>query len=112
MRERMEQHRANPVCASCHTRMDPLGFALENFDAIGKWRTTEAGTPIDASGTLPDGASFDGPAELRAMLAGRDSEFVTTVTSKLLTYALGRGVEYYDMPAESSPFLVGTLRGS
>ena len=99
MRERMEQHRANPVCASCHTRMDPLGFALENFDAIGKWRTTEAGTPIDASGTLPDGASFDGPAELRSMLAGRESEFVTTVTNKLLTYALGRGVEYYDMPA-------------
>ena len=99
MRERMEQHRANPVCASCHTRMDPLGFALENFDAIGKWRTAEAGAPIDASGTLPDGASFDGPAELRATLAGREAEFVTTVLSKLLTYGLGRGVEYYDMPA-------------
>ena len=99
MRERMEQHRANPVCASCHTRMDPLGFALENFDAIGKWRTAEAGTPIDASGRLPDGASFDGPAELRVMLAGREAEFVTTVLSKLLTYGLGRGVEHYDMPA-------------
>ncbi len=99
MRERMEQHRANPVCASCHARMDPLGFALENFDAIGKWRTAEAGTTIDASGELPDGASFDGPTGLREMLAARDIEFVTTVTSRLLTYALGRGVEYYDMPA-------------
>ena len=99
MRERMEQHRANPVCASCHARMDPLGFALENFDAIGKWRSDEAGSTIDASGELPDGASFDGPTGLREMLAARDTEFVTTVTSRLLTYALGRGVEYYDMPA-------------
>ena len=99
IRARMEQHRANPVCASCHTRMDPLGFALENFDAIGKWRSSYAGTPIDASGRLPDGASFDGPAELRVMLAGREAEFVTTVLSKLLTYGLGRGVEHYDMPA-------------
>ncbi len=99
MRERMEQHRANPACASCHARMDPLGFALENFDAIGKWRSDEGGTVIDASGELPDGASFDGPIGLREMLASRDTEFMTTVTSRLLTYALGRGVEYYDMPA-------------
>ena len=99
MRERMEQHRANPVCASCHTRMDPLGFALENFDAVGKWRETEADTPIDASGTLPDGTAFDGLPELRDVLVARRAEFVTTVTTKLLTYALGRGVEYYDRPA-------------
>jgi hypothetical protein len=100
VRERMEQHRKNPVCASCHARMDPLGFALENFDAIGRWRTqSEAGTPIDSAGVLPDGTTFDGPAELRRVLASRRTEFVTTVTTKLLTYALGRGVEYYDMPA-------------
>ena len=99
MRARMEHHRANPVCASCHARMDPLGFALENFDAVGKWRATEHETPIDASGTLPDGTAFDGPAELRRVLERRGEEFVSTVTSKLLTYALGRGVEHYDMPA-------------
>ena len=87
-----------PVCATCHARMDPLGFALENFDAIGKWRTHEAETPIDASGSLPDGTTFDGPAELRDVLVARHDEFVMTVTEKLLTYALGRGVEYYDRP--------------
>ena len=99
MRERMEQHRANPVCAACHARMDPLGFALENFDAIGKWRTAEGGRPIDASGVLPDGAAFDGPAGLRRMLAERRTEIVEAVTAKLMTYALGRGVETADMPA-------------
>ncbi len=99
MRTRMEAHRANPVCASCHARMDPLGFALENFDAVGKWRETEAGTLIDASGSLPDGTMFDGLPELRDVLYERRDEFVTTVTEKLLTYALGRGVEYYDRPA-------------
>ena len=98
VRARMEQHRENPVCATCHARMDPLGFALENFDAIGKWRTHEADTPIDASGSLPDGTMFDGPAELRDVLVTRHDEFVMTVTEKLLTYALGRGVEYYDRP--------------
>ena len=99
MRERMEQHRANPVCASCHTQMDPLGFALENFDAIGKWRsTTAAQKPIDTTGTLPDGTPFRNAVELRQVLADRGDEFVTTVTTKLLTYALGRGVEYYDQP--------------
>ena len=99
MRERMEQHRANPVCASCHTQMDPLGFALENFDAIGKWRaTTAAQKPIDTTGTLPDGTPFRNAVELRQVLADRGDEFVTTVTSKLLTYALGRGVAYYDKP--------------
>ena len=99
MRARLEAHRANPVCASCHTRMDPLGFALEHFDAVGRWRDTEANTPIDASGTLPDGTSFDGLSELRRVLLDRRDEFVTTVTEKLLTYALGRGVQYYDRPA-------------
>jgi hypothetical protein len=100
MRERMEQHRKNPACATCHVRMDPLGFALENFDAIGRWRnTSEAGTPIDASGSLPDGTRFDGLTGLRTHLAGQREEFVGTVTEKLLTYALGRGVEYYDRPA-------------
>ena len=100
LRGRLEQHRANPVCASCHVRMDPLGFGLENFDGVGRWRETgEAGTAIDASGTLPDGTAFDGPAELRNVLLSRRDEFVRTVAEKLLTYALGRGLEHYDMPA-------------
>jgi len=99
VRERLEVHRANPVCASCHARMDPLGFALENFDAVGKWRTEDAGATIDSSGSLPDGTEFEGPADLRKILLRRPREFVTTVTEKLLTYGLGRGVEYYDQPA-------------
>jgi mono/diheme cytochrome c family protein len=94
MRERMRQHQANPVCASCHSRMDPLGFALEGFDGLGRWR---AG--IDASGTLPDGTTIDGPAGLRRVLLEKKTEFVTTTTERLLTYALGRGVEAHDMPA-------------
>ena len=98
MRQRMEQHSVNPTCASCHKLMDPLGFALENFDAIGQWRTTEAKTPIDASGVLPDGTKFQGPAELREILLSRHEEFVHTLTEKLFTYALGRAVEYYDIP--------------
>jgi mono/diheme cytochrome c family protein len=98
VRERLEAHRNNPICSSCHSRMDPLGFALENFDATGKWRTSEAGTPIDASGTLPDGTRFNGPAEFRAALVARRGEFIGTLTEKLLTYAVGRGLEYYDMP--------------
>lgn len=99
MRERMEHHRRNPVCASCHAVMDPLGFSLENFDAIGKWRSTSDGQPVDVSGSLPDGSTFAGPDGLRRMLEGRREDFVLTVAEKLLTYALGRGVEYYDMPA-------------
>jgi len=99
MRQRMEQHRANPACASCHKQMDPIGFAMENFDAIGKWRTTEAQTPIDVSGALPDGTKFQGATELQKIFLGRPELFVTTVTEKLLTYALGRGVEYHDQPA-------------
>lgn len=98
MRERMEAHRANPVCAGCHARMDSLGFALENFDGIGRWRATEGSSPIDSSGKLPDGTAFNGPAELRKILLSKRDEFVTTVTERLLTYALGRGLEYYDYP--------------
>jgi hypothetical protein len=98
IRERMEQHRKNPACASCHAVMDPLGFALENYDAIGRWRTVADGQPVDSSGALPDGTKIAGPDGLRQMLQGRREDFVMTVTEKLLTYALGRGVEYYDMP--------------
>ncbi|MBI2188788.1 MAG: DUF1592 domain-containing protein [Acidobacteria bacterium] len=99
MRAQMEQHRSNPVCASCHRVMDPLGFALENFDGIGRWRTADAGEAIDASGVLPDGTTFNGPREFRRMLAEQRREpFVSTVTDRLLTYALGRGLEYYDAP--------------
>jgi hypothetical protein len=99
VRERMEKHRSNPVCASCHAQMDPLGFALENFDAVGRYRTTDEGnTRIDASGMLPDGTKFDGPGELRQVLAGRRDEFARTVIEKMLVYALGRGLEYYYMP--------------
>ena len=100
IREQTEQHRANPACAACHRMMDPPGFALENFDAIGRWRTTsEAGTPIDASGTLVDGTVVDGAASLRDALLRKEVSVMRTVTEKLLTYALGRGVEYYDQPA-------------
>ena len=98
VRQQMEKHRANPACASCHKLMDPLGFALENFDATGKWRTHEANAPVDASGVLPDGTEFQGPAELRKLLLSRPEQLVQTVTEKLLTYALGRGVEYTDAP--------------
>lgn len=99
MRQRMEQHRANPVCAGCHARMDPLGFALENFDGLGHWRSADGGNRIDPSGVLPDGAKFQGPAGLRQVLLSKRDEFAETVTEKLLTYALGRPVEYYDQPA-------------
>jgi hypothetical protein len=100
VRERIEAHRRNPVCASCHAQMDPLGFALENFDAVGKWRVidAEAKEPIDASGVLVDGTKFNGPAEFRQQLLARRYDFVATVAEKLLTYALGRGIEHYDMP--------------
>ena len=99
-REQMEQHRANPTCASCHVRMDPLGFAMENYDGVGRWRGKDAGGAIDASGVLPDGTKFVGPAGLReAIVKNHSDEFISTFIQKLLTYALGRGVEYYDMPA-------------
>jgi hypothetical protein len=99
VREMLEQHRANPVCASCHSRMDPLGFSLENFDAVGQWRTTDGEAPINAAGVLRDGTKVDGPAALRRALTAQKEQFVRTVTSKLLTYAVGREMEYYDAPA-------------
>ncbi len=99
LREQMENHRANPVCASCHVRMDPLGFALENYDGVGKWRDKDSGNQIDPSGKLPDGSNFVGPAGLKKiLLTTRREQFVDTATEKLLLYALGRGLEYYDMP--------------
>src|SRR5262249_40289557 len=91
--------RTNPTAAACHARMDPIGFALENYDAVGQWRATDAGGPIDASGTLPDGTTFDGPAGLSQLLLTKyRDDFARTATEKLLTYALGRGIEYYDFP--------------
>ena len=99
MRDRMERHRQNPVCATCHAQMDPIGFALENYDAIGRWRAVGDSGPIDASGALPDGTTFNGPLELRELLSSRGDEVVTNVVEKFLTYALGRGLEPYDMPA-------------
>jgi hypothetical protein len=99
MRERVEQHRSNPVCAACHNVMDPLGFALENYDAIGRYRATADGLPIDTSGVTPDGQKFAGLAGLRDIMVSRRDDFVSTVTEKLLVYALGRGVDYYDQPA-------------
>jgi mono/diheme cytochrome c family protein len=100
MRDRMVQHRENPACASCHAIMDPLGLSLENLDGVGRARTLgESSEPIDASGVLPDGTKFTGPAGLKQALLTRSDEFVTTLTEKLLTYALGRGLEYYDAPA-------------
>jgi hypothetical protein len=98
MREAMIQHRANPRCAGCHAAMDPIGFALENFDAVGRWRDRDAGSPIDASGVFSDGMKFDGIAGLNAALLGHPERFVSTLTSKLLMYAIGRNVQYYDEP--------------
>jgi mono/diheme cytochrome c family protein len=100
MREQMQLHRANAICAACHSRMDPIGFALENFDGVGKWRDKDAGSEIDATGTLPDGTEFKGPAGLRELLLTKyKDDFVRTSIEKLMTYALGRGLEYYDYPA-------------
>jgi hypothetical protein len=96
MREQLQEHRKDPTCASCHRRMDPLGFGLENFDAVGAWRTMDGKFPVDASGTLPDGREFKGPQELLTILAEDREAFSRAITSKLLTYALGRGLERYD----------------
>ena len=99
LRERMVQHRRNPVCASCHQAMDPLGFALENFSPLGEWRTVDAGFPVDAGGAMPDGiTTFEGVSGLRRALLDKSDVFISTLTEKLLIYALGRGVEYYDKP--------------
>ena len=99
LRERMEEHRSNPACASCHRVMDPIGFALENFDAVGAWRTRDSGSPIDTSGQLADGTPVNGVVTLRQALLKRPEIFVGTMTEKMLTYALGRGLAHYDMPA-------------
>jgi hypothetical protein len=99
MRERLAQHRADPVCAGCHSRIDPLGFALENFDAIGQWRTEDAGKPLDISGELPDGTKFEGPDRLKAVLMARKDRFVRNLTARMLGYALGRGLTPNDFCA-------------
>jgi len=99
MRQAMEKHRANPVCAVCHNRMDPIGFGLENFNPIGQWRTEDAGSPIDSSGMLPDGSSFQGPAQLQRALLSQSEVIASAFTQKLLTYALGRDLAHFDMTA-------------
>jgi hypothetical protein len=96
LRQQLEKHRSNPTCAACHNRMDALGFGLENYDAIGRWRTMDGKFPIDVSGTFPNGKSFATPAEMRALLKGEIPDFARCLTEKMLTYALGRGVERYD----------------
>jgi mono/diheme cytochrome c family protein len=98
LRQRLEQHRSNPVCATCHNIMDPLGFSLENFDLVGTWRESDGPSPIDATGKLADGTPLRGPADLRQALLSRSGAFMTTATEKLLIYALGRPIHYYDMP--------------
>jgi hypothetical protein len=98
MRAQMEEHRKNPVCASCHSRMDPLGFGLENFDAVGAWRTKDGEFPIDTTGTLPDGRSFSGPSGLKDLLVAEKDAFTEGMVDKMLTYALGRGLERFDRP--------------
>jgi hypothetical protein len=99
VRQQLETHRTNPACSGCHSLMDPIGFSLENFSAVGQWRTMDSGMPLDASGTLYDGTRFQGPIELRKLLLERQELVVHTVNEKLLTYALGRGLEFYDQPA-------------
>lgn len=96
VRERLVQHRANPVCAGCHSRIDPLGFALENYDPVGKWRDEDGGKPVDNSGEMPDGAKFDGPDQLKALLLERKDVFIRNLTNKMLGYALGRGLTLTD----------------
>ena len=135
LRDRMQEHRANPVCASCHQRMDPLGFSLENFDALGKWRDAADGVPVDASASLPDGTKFDGVKGLREYLIANKTEFIRTLAGKLMAYGIGRGLEDTDQPAvrrvvkeaaakdyrwssiiveiaKSPPFTMGTLRSA
>jgi hypothetical protein len=96
LRQRMEQHRTNTSCSVCHAKMDPLGFGFENYNAIGAWRDRDGGEPIDPSGTLPTGQTFQGPDELKTILKARDKEFVHCLAEKMLTYAIGRGLDYYD----------------
>jgi hypothetical protein len=97
LRQQLEQHRANPACAACHKQMDPLGLALENYDAIGRWRTADRGAPIDASGQLPTGETVNNPGDLIRLIRDQKSEqFVRTLTEKMMIYGIGRGLEYYD----------------
>ena len=125
VRERMEEHRRNPACTSCHRVIDPLGLALENFDVTGKWRSLDAGAPVDAKGDLYDGTTIDGPAGLRQALLKYQDALLLTFTDSLMTYALGRHVEYYDMPAiraivrdagaqehKFSAFILGVVRSA
>jgi hypothetical protein len=99
VRERLMKHRANAACATCHNIIDPVGFAFEHYDALGRWRSAEEGVPVDAAAGLPDGRRFQGVAGLEDALLKKPDDFAATLTEKLLTYALGRGVEYYDGPA-------------
>ncbi|HEX3135357.1 MAG TPA: DUF1585 domain-containing protein, partial [Planctomycetota bacterium] len=97
LRERLERHRSDPACNSCHQRIDPLGFGLENYDAIGRWRTRgEQGEGLDTIGTMPSGETFNGPQELKKLLKNRQERILTTVVERMLSYALGRGIERYD----------------
>jgi len=102
MRERLTQHRANPACAGCHSRIDPMGFALENYDVIGRWRDQDAGKPVDNSGELADGTKFQGPDELKAVLLDHKDQFIRNLTTKMLGYALGRGLTVKDSCAVDS----------
>jgi hypothetical protein len=99
LRDAMTAHRANPSCATCHARMDPIGFAMENFDAIGKWRELDAGRAIDTSGVFPDGTAFNGVSGLKQVLLQQSDQFVGTVAERLLMYAIGRNLQYYDQPS-------------
>jgi hypothetical protein len=98
MRDRMEEHRKSPACSGCHKLMDPIGLALENFDGIGRWRTTDNGAIIDAASQLADGTKIDGPVALRQAILRRPDMFARNMTEMLLSYALGHGIEYHDMP--------------
>jgi hypothetical protein len=98
LKKRMEIHRQKSECANCHAKMDPIGFALENFNAVGGFRTQDGPFPVDASGEFADGTRFSGPAELKALIRGRKAEFARCLAEKMLIYALGRGLEYYDRP--------------
>jgi hypothetical protein len=99
LRERMEKHRSNAACAACHQRMDPLGFALENFDGLGKWRTSADGENVNAAASLPDGTTFDGITGLRDFVVKHKDDYVRALAEKLLGYGVGRGIEYFDMSA-------------
>ncbi|MDB4610080.1 DUF1585 domain-containing protein, partial [Verrucomicrobia bacterium] len=96
LRQRLEQHRADPACATCHDKLDPLGFSLENYDVLGRWRTEEGGQPVDAKATMPDGTEFEGPAQLKQILMDRKDQIVRHLTRKMLGYALSRGLTFED----------------